>query len=75
MLPKKLEHYLQAIEIAIKSLQSVYAEKYVEEIFTNEQVNLRIRLRFNSGHLLEMHEAIIYKNAGQSHERKRSKHA
>lgn len=63
MLHEELANYLQSIEIVIESLQNVYVEKYTEEILTDERVNLRIRLRFNTGHLLEMHEAIIYQNS------------
>jgi len=34
----------------------------VEEILTSERANLRIRLRFQSGCLLEINEAIIVEN-------------
>ena len=38
------------------------AENYVEEILTSERANLRIGLRFQSGCLLEINEAIIVEN-------------
>ena len=46
------------------SCDAVYVERYSEEILTPERVNLRIRLRFAQGCLLEIHEAVIV--VGQS---------
>ena len=59
MLHKKLESYLNAVEAAIQRCDNVYVERYTEEILTPERVNLRIRLRFSQGYLLEIHEAVI----------------
>jgi hypothetical protein len=56
-----LERYFAAIEVAVDQLPA-YAENYVEEILTSERANLRIRLRFQSGCLLEINEAIIVEN-------------
>lgn len=56
-----LERYFAEIEIAVTQLPA-YAESYVEEILTSERANLRIRLRFQSGSLLEINEAIIVEN-------------
>lgn len=56
-----LERYLAKIELAVTQLPA-YAEKYAEEILTAERANLRIRLRFQSGCLLEINEAIIVEN-------------
>lgn len=53
-----LERYFAEIEVAVTQLPS-YAESYVEEILTSERANLRIRLRFQNGSLLEINEAII----------------
>ena len=53
-----LERYFAAIEVAVSQLPA-YAENYVEEILTSERANLRIRLRFQNGSLLEINEAII----------------
>ncbi|MDO8810825.1 MAG: DUF6516 family protein [Gallionella sp.] len=39
-----------------------YAESYVEEILSAERANLRIRLRFQNGALLEINEAIFVEN-------------
>ena len=59
MLPHNLlERYFAEIEVAVTQLPA-YAESYVEEILTSERANLRIRLRFQSGCLLEINEAII----------------
>jgi Family of unknown function (DUF6516) len=54
-----LQDYLNAVELAISSLTNVYVEQYIEEILTAKRANLRIRLRFISGCLLELNEAII----------------
>lgn len=53
-----LERYFAEIEVAVTQLPA-YAESYVEEILSSERANLRIRLRFQNGSLLEINEAII----------------
>ena len=53
-----LENYLNDIETAVNALPA-YAESYMEEVLAAERVNLRIRLRFNNGNLLEINEAIV----------------
>lgn len=55
-----LEDYLSLIEAAVVALP-VYAESYIEEIITSERINLRIHLRFESGNLLEINEAVTVK--------------
>jgi hypothetical protein len=57
-----LERYFAEIEVAVTQLPA-YAENYVEEILTFERANLRIRLRFQNGSLLEINEAIIVEDA------------
>ena len=59
MLPDFMTKYLGDIEAAIRKLKDVYVEYYEEEIMTANRVNLRIRLRFTNGHLLELNEAVI----------------
>jgi hypothetical protein len=59
MLAKILSDYLNQLEQAIIQCQNVYIERYDEEILTSQRVNLKIRLRFNQTHLLELNEAII----------------
>ncbi len=54
-----LQDYLNAVELAISSLTNVYVEQYIEEILTAKRANLRIRLRFTTGCLLELNEAVI----------------
>lgn len=51
--------YLKDVEQAIASCQTAYVERYIEEILTPERANLRIRIRFEQGHLLEINEAIV----------------
>ncbi len=59
MLHDKLKNYLDAVEQAILQTRHGYVERYVEEILTSERINLRIRLRAENGHLLEIHEAVV----------------
>ena len=59
MLHDALKHYLDAVEQAVLGCDGIYVEHYTEEILTPERVNLRLRLRFDKGYLLEIHEAVI----------------
>jgi hypothetical protein len=54
-----LAQYLQEIESVIGKLDQAYVEHYEEEHLTSERLNLRIRIRFESGHLLELNEAVL----------------
>ncbi len=54
-----LADYLDRVEQAVASCEGAYVERYVEEILTPERANLRIRIRFERGHLLEINEAIV----------------
>ena len=54
-----LATYLDDVEQAVANCKNAYIERYIEEILTPERANLRIRIRFASGHLLEINEAII----------------
>jgi len=58
MLLDTLVRYLQDVESAIKELQG-YVERYEEEIISPTRVNLRVRVRFANGYLLELNEAIV----------------
>jgi hypothetical protein len=59
MLPDILAQYLETAEEAIKGLRDAHVERYEEEIFVDRRVNLRIRVRFSGGHLLELNEAVL----------------
>ncbi|MGK5090539.1 DUF6516 family protein [Deltaproteobacteria bacterium TL4] len=59
MLHEVLASYLEEVERAILQCRDVYVEKYAEEVLTSERVNLRIRMRFDKGPLLEMSEAVV----------------
>ena len=50
---------MASTEQAVRECPDAYVEHYLEEVLTPERVNLRIRIRFNNGHLLEMSEAIV----------------
>ena len=59
MLLNHLSKYLESVERAIRKLEGAYVERYEEEILAVNRVNLRIRIRFQTGHMLEINEAII----------------
>jgi hypothetical protein len=59
MLHERLAEYLAAVETAVKQLADAYIERYEEEILTPERVNLRLRVRFSTGYLLEVNEALV----------------
>ena len=61
MLLNHLSKYLESVERAIRKLEGAYVERYEEEILTVNRINLRIRIRFQTGHVLELNEAIIGK--------------
>lgn len=54
--------YLSRVERAIAQLSNAYVERYIEELLSEERANLRIRIRFDSGKLLEINEAIVVNN-------------
>lgn len=59
MLHDILARYLRDVEVAIRGLVGAYVERYEEEIVSSNRVNLRIRVRFPSGHLFEINEALV----------------
>lgn len=63
MLLDLLSEHLSAVEATVGKLEGVYVERYEEEIIADNRVNLRIRVRFRSGYLLELNEAIIAEEA------------
>jgi len=60
-LHNKLSAYLDQVEQVVTELP-VYVEKYTEEVLTPDRVNLRLRLRFDNGNLLEFNEAVVVEN-------------
>ena len=58
MLHRLIERYLAAVETALEQMDLVRVDRYVEEVLTPKRLNLRIRLRFENGILLEINEAI-----------------
>lgn len=56
-LHKRLEQYLSEIEAKVEKIP-VYVEQYQEQILTESRVNLRLRLRFETRHLLAINEAV-----------------
>jgi hypothetical protein len=62
-----LAKYLMEVESAIGKLDQAYIERYEEEHLTSERLNLRIRIRFESGHLLELNEAVLAELSSITH--------
>jgi hypothetical protein len=59
MLHEALAEYLARVEQAIFCCGHAYVERYTEEILALDRANLRIRIRFEQGHLLEINEAVV----------------
>jgi len=59
MLLDFLTRYLREVEAAVRQAEGAYVERYEEEIVAAGRVNLRIRVRFRKGHMLELNEAVI----------------
>jgi hypothetical protein len=59
MLHDILVQYLRDVENAIRQLADSYVERYEEEHLTPNRVNLRVRIRFTNGYLLELNESAI----------------
>lgn len=64
---KRCRDTLKSVESAVRSLQDAYLERYEEEILTVSRVNLRMRIRFLSGHMLELNEALVLDAGKISH--------
>jgi hypothetical protein len=54
-----LVRYLKEIEDSVGDLQECYVELYEEEFLTPERVDLRIRVRYYNGCLLEINESVV----------------
>lgn len=54
-----LSRYLKEVEATVRQVEDVYVERYEEEIVAADRVNLRIRVRFRKGHMLELNVAVI----------------
>ena len=59
MLLDFLSRYLREVEAAVREAEGAYVERYEEEIVAASRVNLRIRVRFRRGHMLELNEAVV----------------
>jgi hypothetical protein len=59
--------YLGDVESAFNTLASCYIERYEEEILTPYRVNIRIRVRFSNGYILEWNESVIAEGENINH--------
>jgi len=59
MLHDLLRRCLEEVESTLRRLENAYVERYQEEILTPGRANLRIRIRFSDGRLLELNEAVV----------------
>jgi hypothetical protein len=67
MLHDSLTRYLQRVENAVKNIEGAHVERYEEELLSEDRINLRIRIRFKSGDLLEINEAVISEHGEINH--------
>jgi hypothetical protein len=49
--------YLQAVEATLVGLRDAYVESYMGKLLTPLRTNLKLRVRFDNGRLLEIAEA------------------
>ena len=59
MLADPISKYFSSIEALVRGLEEAYIERYEEEAIEPGRANLRIRMRFRTGHMLELNEAVI----------------
>ncbi|MEA3436031.1 MAG: DUF6516 family protein [Thermodesulfobacteriota bacterium] len=59
-----ISQYLGDIAAEVREIEDAKVEHYEEELLAANRVNLRVRVRFLSGYLLELNEAAIVE-AGQ----------
>lgn len=64
---ESLTRYLERIESAVGALRRAYIEYYGEELLTPTRANLRLRIRFESGRLLEISEALVIEGSELKH--------
>lgn len=64
MLHNELTQYLSSLEAVVRAIENAQIERYEEEILAFDRVNVRLRVRFENGKLLEINEAVIIE-AGQ----------
>jgi hypothetical protein len=63
----RLSAYLERVEKAVAGCRDAYVERFEEEIVTPERANLRVRIRYRNGRLLEINEAVIVEAETLSH--------
>ena len=56
-----IEEYLEQIQSAVFAMvcPNASVEQYAESSISDERANLHVRLRMNTGHLLEIREAVL----------------
>ena len=67
MLFDSISKYLNDVESLVRNLDAAYIERYEEEAIASDRANLRIRIRFRTGHMLELNEAIIVEGRQMKH--------
>ncbi len=53
-----ISDYIEKIDCVLQKIQPAYIEKYEAEIINPERADIRIRIRFSNGCLLELNEAV-----------------
>jgi hypothetical protein len=59
MLHELLKQYLKVVEDVVLRLTGIYVERFEGEILSSKLLNLRLRIRFQSGSTLEISEAVV----------------
>lgn len=67
MLLELLSQYLSHVEGEVRKLKGAYVERYEEEILAVNRVNLRVRVRFPDGYMLELNEAVVVEEGQLTH--------
>lgn len=62
MLNRILLRYVRVIEQTIQAIDNCHVEHFEEEVLSLDRLNLRIRIRFTNGCLLEINEAVLSEN-------------
>jgi hypothetical protein len=67
MLNRILLRYVRVIEQTVQAMENCHIEHYEEEVVSFDRLNLRSRIRFTNGYLLEINEAGLCENDQLEH--------
>jgi hypothetical protein len=67
MLHKLLSEYLDSVGSILNTIDNGYVEVWQEEVLNSLRANIRIRIRYVNGFLLEINEAVFIENDLMQH--------